>query len=351
MKSQVPEKKRHIWLWVLGWIGIFPLPLTILLVRKRNLNAVIKYGAMTTAWLFYLMIVMAGMGDDSAEQASDMASVEKIVQEETTENLVPESEMESFETVKNSQDDASTEITESSQDNASTETTESSQDNAFTETEKESIASKEIRNETLNGRGSSDSGRSEPDYKNVIGYVAISSSQEYEISHTDQFEDTGLWSIPTYEKDKQFWNETEVTLPHKTEVVVKEQYLKHEGYGAYSGYLLVEKREDGQQYYIDVGNYITKPYWDYKNELLKAASTGCFVAEYHQVSDYYPVDNGGDKVELEDGMRVLVTGTAGLSRYINPSDTGIKAEVWKEWKYGYGGVTVYFNEEDLTIIY
>ena len=47
MKSQISEKKRHTWLWVLGWICIFPLPLTILLVRKRNLNAVIKYGVIT----------------------------------------------------------------------------------------------------------------------------------------------------------------------------------------------------------------------------------------------------------------------------------------------------------------
>ena len=50
-------------------------------------------------------------------------------------------------------------------------------------------------------------------------------------------------------------------------------------------------------------------------------------------------------------MRVLVTGITGTYRNVKPSETGIDAVVWKEWKYGYGGVTVHFNEEDLTIIY
>ena len=38
-------------------------------------------------------------------------------------------------------------------------------------------------------------------------------------------------------QNKQFWNKTDITLPHKTEVLVKEQDLKHEGWGRYSGYL------------------------------------------------------------------------------------------------------------------
>ena len=325
IKTQVSEKMRPTWLWVLGWICIFPLPLTILLARKRNLNAVIKYGVITAAWIFYLIIAMAGNDNDNSEKTPDTRSVETTIQEESTDIVVNESEIENLKPVENSQVDVSTEI--------------------------EKVTNTEIRNELLNGRGRADEGRSEPNYINVIGYAVISSSQEYIIEHTDNFEDANLWTVPTYEQDKQFWNETEITLPHKTEVVVKEQYLKHEGYGAYSGYLLVEKKADGQQYYIDVGNYITKPYWNYETEILKAALTGSFIAEYHQLSDYYPVSNNGSKVELEDGMHVLVTGVAGISRYVNPGETGIDAVVWKEWKNGYGGVKVHFNEEDLTIIF
>ena len=37
-------KKRRTWLWVLGWIFIFPLPLTILLLRKKQMKPIFKYG-------------------------------------------------------------------------------------------------------------------------------------------------------------------------------------------------------------------------------------------------------------------------------------------------------------------
>lgn len=208
-----------------------------------------------------------------------------------------------------------------------------------------------VRNETLNGRGRADVGRNDPDYVNVIGYAVISSSKEYELSKNDNFTDESLWSIPTFEKDKQFWNETSYVLQHKTEVVVLEQDLTHEGYGAYSGYLLIEKLDDHTQHYIDVNNFITKPYWNYNDDLKNAALTGAFVAEYNQKSDYYPVHNDGDKAEIPNGTIVLVTGVAGHSRYIDPDQTEIEAVVWKEWTLGYGGVQVYFNAEDLTIVY
>lgn len=205
-------------------------------------------------------------------------------------------------------------------------------------------------NESLRGRGYSDIGRNEPNYLNVIGYVAVSSSQEVIIKKTDDFQNESLWSVPVYEKDKQFWNPVG-TMPHKTEVVVRKQYLKHEGYGAYSGYLLVEQTESGEQNYIDVSNFITKPYWTYQNDLKTAAVTGIFVAEYKQMSDYYPVDSGGKKLLIPDGSIVLVTGITGSTRRANSSETDITAIVWKEWLYGYGGVTCYFNHEDLKIVY
>ena len=207
-----------------------------------------------------------------------------------------------------------------------------------------------VRNESKNGRGRSDRGREEPHYVGVIGYAAVDFPQTYKIENTDQFEDESLWTVPTYRKDKQFWEETG-SLPHKTEVIVREQNLKHEKYGNYSGYLLVEKTDDGSQYYIDVKNFITKPYWTYQNDLREAALTGDFVARYNQVSDYYPVDSGADKLEIPDGTAVLVTGVTGTGGKFNRDETGIEAIVWKQWRNGYGGVKCHFNEKDLTITY
>lgn len=53
-------KKRKTWLWVLGWVFIFPLPLTILLLRKKEMKSVSKYGVIAVAWLVYLIIAING---------------------------------------------------------------------------------------------------------------------------------------------------------------------------------------------------------------------------------------------------------------------------------------------------
>lgn len=204
-----------------------------------------------------------------------------------------------------------------------------------------------VRDESLEGHGLSDSGRSEPQYVGIIGYAV-----NWGKSHYDNEEYlSGNWTVPVYEKDKQFYNEIG-TIAHKTEVLVLSQELEHEGYGRYSGYLTVEDTATQEQYIISVYSFITKPYWTYTN-LLEAVSVGHFIAEFNQVSDYYPVSKSNEKVELEDGTIVHVIGKTGTYGKNGPdNDTNqIEAIVFKEWKYGYGGVPVFFNVEDLTLTY
>ena len=55
--SYQKPKKRKTWLWILGWLFIFPLPLTLFLQKKGNMNKFGKYAALAAAWLFYLLIV------------------------------------------------------------------------------------------------------------------------------------------------------------------------------------------------------------------------------------------------------------------------------------------------------
>ncbi|MBO4331499.1 MAG: hypothetical protein J5827_05440 [Oscillospiraceae bacterium] len=64
-----PVKRRRTWLWVLGWICIFPLPLTILLIRKKDMNPVIKYVIIAAAWIIYLFI---GLSNRSSDGGADM---------------------------------------------------------------------------------------------------------------------------------------------------------------------------------------------------------------------------------------------------------------------------------------
>ena len=207
------------------------------------------------------------------------------------------------------------------------------------------------RNESLKGRGYSDVGISEPQYAGIIGYAVISPVQEWYIEINSYFPDESVWEVPTYEQDKQFWNKTDTVLPHKTEVLVIEQMLVQKDKRKYTGYLLVEDTANSARYFIDVNNFVTKPYWTYQDDMLNAAKCGDFAAEYNQKSDYWPVHSSGDKLEIPDGTTVLITGITGSSTKVNRHQTDIEAIVWAEWEYGYGGVKCYFNHEDLTILY
>ena len=53
--SSAPKKKAPIWLWVLGWLFIFPLPLSILIFRNQKMNNILRAAIMALAWSYYLI--------------------------------------------------------------------------------------------------------------------------------------------------------------------------------------------------------------------------------------------------------------------------------------------------------
>lgn len=55
-----PRKRRTL-LWILGWLFIFPLPLTILLHRSRKLPAAVRYLLIFIAWIIYFNFNMMNM--------------------------------------------------------------------------------------------------------------------------------------------------------------------------------------------------------------------------------------------------------------------------------------------------
>ena len=79
-RTQTPSK-RKTWLWVLGWIFVFPLPLTILLLRKKDMKPVLKYGAIAAAWVVFLVIGVAGMNNKTEEipEQSSVSETEAVV--------------------------------------------------------------------------------------------------------------------------------------------------------------------------------------------------------------------------------------------------------------------------------
>lgn len=77
-------KKSKTWLWVLGWICIFPLPLTILLLRKKEMKPSIKYGIIAVAWIIYLMIGISGASGDTTNTKSDATISDEATNKTTT---------------------------------------------------------------------------------------------------------------------------------------------------------------------------------------------------------------------------------------------------------------------------
>lgn len=79
---------KKTWLWVLGWICIFPLPLTILLLRKKDMKPAVKYGIIAVAWVLFLVIGMAGNSETDVPQTDTPPSYNETVQgDQTADNL------------------------------------------------------------------------------------------------------------------------------------------------------------------------------------------------------------------------------------------------------------------------
>lgn len=85
------KSSKQTWLWVLGWICIFPVPLTILMLRKKDMKPAVKYGIIAAAWLLFFVIGFSGKGTEAPPTdapTSTTAVVEQTV--EATPEVVPE---------------------------------------------------------------------------------------------------------------------------------------------------------------------------------------------------------------------------------------------------------------------
>lgn len=62
------KKKSSIWLWIFAWLFLFPITLTVVLLRSK-LKPVIKYGLVAVMWGFFLLSGLSGgSGDTSNNQ-------------------------------------------------------------------------------------------------------------------------------------------------------------------------------------------------------------------------------------------------------------------------------------------
>ena len=84
--NEVPIKKRKTWLWVLGWIFIFPVPLTILLLRNKKKKSGLKYGLIAAAWIVYLLIGFSGRTSNTSSTSTKTAPQNNSITTENAEN-------------------------------------------------------------------------------------------------------------------------------------------------------------------------------------------------------------------------------------------------------------------------
>ena len=88
MNPEQPLKKRKTWLWVLGWICIFPVPLTILMVRNQKLSKPVKIGIIVAAWIIYLLIAFSGGGSEDNKDTSNLNTETSTVEQTTDESAI-----------------------------------------------------------------------------------------------------------------------------------------------------------------------------------------------------------------------------------------------------------------------
>lgn len=88
------ERKTNRWLWVLGWIFIFPVPLTLVLLRNEKMKKNLKYGIIAAAWIIYLIAVLCSGRSNTDKTHSQ---IEKTKQELQQETIKPSNEAESAE--------------------------------------------------------------------------------------------------------------------------------------------------------------------------------------------------------------------------------------------------------------
>lgn len=54
------RKKRQTFWWVMGWIFIFPIPATILILRSKKMHWILKTVLIVLVWGLYIAIAASG---------------------------------------------------------------------------------------------------------------------------------------------------------------------------------------------------------------------------------------------------------------------------------------------------
>ena len=94
-----PQKKKHTWLWVLGWIFCFPIPLTVLLARSQKLDKKKKIILICFIWAIILIVGAIGNSgsDVDTDNQSNTTQQEQIADDEAVSTTIATTPAEKIE--------------------------------------------------------------------------------------------------------------------------------------------------------------------------------------------------------------------------------------------------------------
>lgn len=94
-----PPKKKRTWLWVLGWIFFFPIPLTVLLARSQKLDKKTKIILICFIWV--MVIIVGAIGNSGSDvdtnEQSNTTQQEEVADDETSSATVATTSAEKIE--------------------------------------------------------------------------------------------------------------------------------------------------------------------------------------------------------------------------------------------------------------
>lgn len=187
----------------------------------------------------------------------------------------------------------------------------------------------------------SQEGRGQPQYVGKAGYV-VPNQYSLPPGYGDALPEYP-WRVHLLKQvGPRLWGIGDETLEAKTPARVKAQYLKHEGYGRYTGMLDVEL-DDGRTVTIDADDFTLAPYWKCSPHV--AAEHGVFIAEIQPGTR--PVSRGGMWIEVGRERRVFCTGTSRSKGVTN----GVMCYMYKSYSRGARGQQWIFPSTGLKIVY
>ena len=80
--------KKKIWLWIIGWIFIFPIPITII-VRKRVFKNILKFGIICCVWGLYIAGAFISINlNDLSQKSENISETNKTTENDSNKDTV-----------------------------------------------------------------------------------------------------------------------------------------------------------------------------------------------------------------------------------------------------------------------